>query len=576
MKNRLFLFCPLLIGSFGIFVLKNSPPHASAGYYQRAVIDKPVGCGPAPVADFDLDEKGKFIGLLPGWGNHSYRITTASDSAQVYFNQGLSFYYSYHMREAIASFREAARFDSTCAMAYWGQALAMGPTYNGGYAYKMTTDVPAALHLMNQYANTATLKERRLFRVMNQRYHPADTADTQRALLNRNYAEALRALLAEFPDDGDITALYIDAVMLVHPWEFWQNDGRPKAWTPELVALCEDLLKKAPNHPAALHYFIHLTEASRQPEVALFAADSLLKFFPGVAHMVHMSSHEYERTGKYEQGVLANEAADRNLGRYDSLAKSLSLPVHISHYFAVDAYCAISGAMYRKGLQKALTCRESAAPAPDNTYQQYLYMFPQFAMVRMGKWQAILNDTSQINPSWRYASLLNDFVRGMAFAKTGSLPQAETHLAQLRAKMKDRLLKENFTPYMSTPYEVAVIAENVLAATICRQQKNGEAAIKFFRKAIAAEDSLLYIEPKLWMIPARQYLGVMLLEQKKWKEAEKVYREDLVWNPGNGWSLLGLYQSLRVQEKQGELAKLHQAYLRSFSAADEIPPASAY
>ena len=205
----------------------------------------------------------------------------------------------------------------------------------------------------------------------------------------------MKPLVAKYPDDIDIKALYTDAVMLLHPWTFWNNDGTPKSWTPELVQYCKDILKKDPHHPAGLHYYIHVTEASRKPEVALASADSLIKLFPGVAHMVHMSSHEYERIGYYAKGVNANEEADRSLGtcmiHWQKVFSTWQL--HVPHYYAVDAYCALSGAMYKKAIPKAMASATSLSQHMIDTYVQYLYMFPFFAMVRMGKWQEILQDT---------------------------------------------------------------------------------------------------------------------------------------------------------------------------------------
>jgi tetratricopeptide (TPR) repeat protein len=515
--------------------------------------------------------------MMPGWGRHSYAITTGSDSAQFYFNQGLTMYYSYHSREALASFREAARFDSTSAMAYWGQALAMGPSYNFGYAYKMRPAIPAALQQMNRYAASASPKENDLIRAMNSRYHASDTADTERNALNVAYADAMKPLVSKYPDDVDIKALYTDAVMLIHPWDFWNNDGTPKAWTPELVRHCEDILSRDPQHPGALHYYIHVTEASRKPEVALASADSLIKLFPGVAHMVHMSSHEYERLGHYAKGVRANEEADKSLVLYGSLARELFPPsVHVPHYYSVEAYCALSGAMHKKALQKAMTCRHSVAPSAGDKYAQYLYMFPELAMVRLGKWGAILSDTTRINSEWTYAGLIHHFAQGMAFAKTGNLPKAEKALQQLREKLKDKSLAEKFDPLSNRPSECATVAENILLATIRFQQKKHTDALAAIRAAIRMEDSLIYAEPKDWLLPARQYLGAFLLQMNKPREAEQTYREDLEWNPGNGWSLLGLHQSLKAQGKTEDLAKLKKQYLHSFSEADEIPPSSVY
>jgi hypothetical protein len=216
----------------------------------------------------------------------------------------------------------------------------------------MSSGVPAVVGLMNQNKDQASAKEKDLINAMNRRYNLDDPADKQRKQLNENYAKAMEPLVTKYPDDIDIKALYTDAVMLLHPWNFWNNDGTPKSWTPQLVQYCQNILKKNPHHPAGLHYYIHISEASRKPEVALASADSLIKLFPGVAHMVHMSSHEYERLGYYVKGVNANEEADNSLGRYASLAKGLNLATHASHYFAVNAYCALSGAMYKKAIPK--------------------------------------------------------------------------------------------------------------------------------------------------------------------------------------------------------------------------------
>lgn len=577
MRKSLFLFCPLVFGSIVATLMGNNNKTSIAGLEYETKLSNIIGCSPGTDENVYGGDVGKFITVLPGWGNHSHRITTQNDSAQIYFNQGLSMYYSYHSREAVASFKEAARFDSSCAMIYWGQALAMGPSYNFGYSYKMNKLIPAVIEKMNRNAEHATPRERDLILAMGRRYDLADTSDKQRKELNAHYASALKPLVAKYPNDIDIKALYTDAVMLLHSWDFWYNDGTPKSWTPELVQFCEDILKYDPHHPAGLHYYIHVTEASRKPEVALASADSLIKLFPGVAHMVHMSSHEYERIGYYAKGVHANEKADKSSYVYDSLAKVLFKgDYHVPHYFAVDAYCALSGAMYKKAMSKSYDLRNMVQPTHDKIYLQHAYMFPSLALVRMGKWQEILKDTTSINPGWSFAGLLDDFAKGMAYAKTGSFVPAQKHLEQLREKKKDKILIEKFAPHASSPYECATVAENILDANILFYQGKHTTAIAAIKNAMLVEDSMPYAEPKAWMLPARQYLGTFYLKMKQYKKAEKVYRDDLVWNPGNGWSLLGLSQSLQAQGKSQELKKIKMLYLKSFSKADQLPSGSTY
>ncbi len=574
MRKNLFVFCPLLAAGFIAFIANDQHSNPVAKWEQTKR-ESALGCAPVD-EDYKFTITGKIIPLLPGWGNHSYAISTNVDSAQLYFDQGLTMYFSYHAREAVASFREAARFDSTNAMLYWAQALSMGPSYNFGYAYKMRPTVPAVLAKMNRYAANAPQKERDLVAAMNTRYNVADTADTQRRQLNAAYAAAMKQLVKKYPDDIDIKALYTDAVMLIHAWDFWNNDGTAKSWTPELVKYCQDILNNDPQHPGGLHYYIHVTEASRNPEVALASADSLIKLFPGIAHMVHMSSHEYERIGFYKKGTVANEKADESLLLYDGLAKELALPTGVTHYYAVDAFCAMSGAMGKKAIQKALTARRSTVPTNEAFSDQHVYMFPELAMVRMGMWHDILNDTTTVDGTWTFAAILGHFAKGMAYAKTGQTVDAEKQLLLLREVKRDKALAAKFDPLSNSPLQCATVAENILLGNIRFQQKKYSEAVAALKMAMDTEDDMVYGEPKDWMLPARQYLGAFLMQMNKPAQAEIVYREDLAWNPGNGWSTVGLYNSLKAQGKTKELSKLRKRYLHSFSEADKVPNTSAY
>lgn len=78
-----------------------------------------ISCSPV----YTLYDSTLYIQLLPGLGHYFWKITTKNDSAQLYFNQGMSLYYSFHLIEAIASFTKAAKMDSSCAMAWFGKAL---------------------------------------------------------------------------------------------------------------------------------------------------------------------------------------------------------------------------------------------------------------------------------------------------------------------------------------------------------------------------------------------------------------------------------------------------------------------
>jgi tetratricopeptide (TPR) repeat protein len=542
---------------------------------QRTVSRENIAmCGPAYSGVSATTAEGKFIVALPGWGHYSYPVTVKSDSAQFYFDQGLSMYYSYHFKEAVASFKESERLENNNPMALWGQALAMGPYYNAAHNYTKPAGLEEVLKKMNEASVNASPKEKRLIEAMNSRYS-ADQSDSDRAALNLAYSQKIKELISEYPDDQDIPVLYIDAMMVIHAWDFWSKDGNSKPWTPELVRICEKVLKANPKHPAALHYYIHLTEASRHPEVSLGGAETLRDLLPGVAHMVHMSSHAYERSGLYSKGVEVNNFADDNLLYYDLLAKNLSLNKHSPHYFAVQTYCALSAGMYNEAMRYAKRCQQSVTPTPETTYDQYHYMIPVMTLVRMGKWDQILKDSIVPDSRWTYASLLSDFAKGIAFINTGQVDSAAAHLEQMRIKMKDPVLAKRRIPFNS-PIQVAGIAESILNATVLFARHERVLAIASLEKAVKLEDQLIYTEPKDWPIPSRQFLGAYLLKSGKPAQAQKVYQEDLIFNPGNGWSLLGMYQSIRAQGKKQHLASYKARYQTAFAHADQIPAYSVF
>jgi hypothetical protein len=570
MKKLLLFFTLLLLMGF----IKLNWQEQKINAFIKLKKQTAYSCSPAFERVTDSTMGGKFITVLPGWGHYGYPVSTKSDSAQFYFNQGLNMYYSYHWREANASFKESARFDTTLAMAYWGEALSQGPGYNFSLHYKMREEIPAALQLMNRHAGVASAKEKKLMEVMNLRY-TTDTSDVQRKSLNIAYAKGMRNLLSLYPDDADIKILYVDAMMLIHAWDMWNNDGTPKSWTPEMVRLCEEVLKENPKHPAALHYYIHLTEASRHPEIALESANTLKNIMPGVGHMVHMSSHEYERNGSYALGVHVNDLADSDASNYAGMANNIHLSPHVPHLFAVQTFCGLSGAMYRKGMSDAIRCRNSVKPAFDENYLQYLYMFPSFLLVRMGRWEEILKEELKPDSGWIYAGIIYDFARGMAFVNTGHPDSASSYLSLMQKNSKNSILAETDT-LENSALRGSMEAKEILTASILFHEKKYDSAIRHITRAIRIEDSLFYSEPKDWMLPARQYLGLFYLKLNKPALAEKVYKEDLIWNPGNGWSNLGLYQSLKKQNKTSVLGKYQKTYLHAFSGAEKLPPASAY
>ena len=474
----------------------------------------------------------------------SWKISTNNDSAQLYFNQGINLYYGFHIVEALPSFKKALGFDSTAAMLYWAVALAYGPNIND-YGYAQSPDALLSVSKAKLYMNHSSPKERGLIDAMATHY--SDDSTISRATLNQVYADKMKALYLKYDEDAEVGALYADALMNLHPWNFWQHDGQPRSWTPELMAVLEGVLRNYPDHPGANHYYIHTMEASPFASKAKTSADRLGSLAPGLAHMVHMPSHIYIRTGEYSKGVKVNEAAVKSYYRYKKLYPDVVNSAFLYEYHNLHMQAASSLNMndYARAIRDAGDCRNSidttflSAEAPLGNYIQYVYMMPEFTMITFQHWNDILNEKRVTGNAGHYGKLIREFARGMAYANTGKTEKAKSSLAII-----DSLLLEKDMSVVMMPFNAPVtggrVAKYILMGTIAEKENHIADAIRYYTEGVETEDSLVYQEPRDWLVPARHYLGNLLLKEKKYKEAEKVFLKDLTYQPNNYISETGL------------------------------------
>ncbi len=290
MSVRILVCSAIVAAGFGASAAAQAPSHE---HYQRADAAAP---GPG----------GALAPRLQNLGSHTFKVTTKSVRAQQFINQGLNLAYGFNHAEAGRAFAEAARLDPSCAMAYWGQALVLGPNINAAMA---PDDEPKAFELV-QKASAAktrvTPRERAYIEALSARY-TGKADDRQQA--DRAYAEEMRALQRTLPGDLDAATLFAESLMDLRPWNYWTRDGLPNDGTQEAIAALQRVLAANPKHPGALHYWIHLWEPTKTPERAEKEADRLLPLMPGAGHIVHMPAHIYLRVGRYVDAVKANQQA---------------------------------------------------------------------------------------------------------------------------------------------------------------------------------------------------------------------------------------------------------------------------
>jgi tetratricopeptide (TPR) repeat protein len=505
--------------------------------------------------------------LIQNLGNLHRPISTGVPLAQRYFDQGLLLTYGFNHEEAINSFREAARLDSTCAICYWGIAFALGPNINipmDPAAVSQALDAVREAQARLSYANPA---ERAYIEAITIRYSSDTTLS--RAALDSAYGTAARNVWRRFPTDDDAGALYVDALMNLAPWNYWQADGTPRPGTTEIVATLEQILRRDPTHIGACHFYIHAVEASLEPQRAIRCAERLPWLAPGAGHLVHMPAHIYMRVGRYADAVTANQHAAHTDETFIERRHPTGLyPVYYSHNLH---FLWAATQMEGRSAESLRAARDLVKTVPPEKIRQapmfeYLVPTPLFALVQFERWNDVLREPPP-PADQRYSRAIWHYARGRALTGRKELDQAAAELdsvTTIRDVIKDVPLG------FQTAGTLLGVASHTLAGAIAAERSDAAAAVCELEEAVRLQDALVYDEPPAWYYPVRQSLGSVLLTVGRAAEAEAVYREDLKRTPENGWSLFGLAQALRAQGKTDEAAAIDERFRRAWARADVV------
>jgi tetratricopeptide (TPR) repeat protein len=500
------------------------------------------------------------VPMFAGLGDRGRKVTTASPEAQQYFDQGLSFLYAFNHDEALRSFRKATEIDPDCAMCWWGVAIANGPHINNPVVpEERAREAWATLQAAQAKAAAGSAIEQALIEALASRY--ADPPPKDRAALDLAYANAMRGVWQRYPQDADVGALFAEAMMDLRPWDLWTRDGRPQPGTEEIVSTLEAVMKVDPDHPLALHLYIHAVEASPTPGRADAAADRLRELQPGLGHLVHMPTHIDVRRGRWQEAVESNAKAieaDRAYRRVSP--KQGFYGLYMAHDNHMLAYAAMMNG------QRDLAVRvmdELIAEMPEQwtidwamIADGYMVM-PLEVRMRFGLWDDVLA-AAEFPERFPYARAMRHYARGVAYAAKGDTPTA-------RAEQADFLAARAAVPATGVfgnnkMSDLLLVAEDLLEGEILYREGRQEEAFRALRQAIVHEDALRYDEPPSWIQPVRHALGALLLKAGRAREAEVVFREDLERLPDNGWGLYGLTRSLERQRKNAEAAQVRSRF----------------
>ena len=512
--------------------------------------------------------------LLEGLGDYHFPITSKHPDVQRWFDQGLMLTYGFNHDAAERSFLKATELDPECAMCWWGASLVLGPHVNAAMDPQDNADAWSRLQRAKTLAPMASERERAFIEALSARY--AENPPADRKPLDEAYAQATRQLVRQRPDDLDAAVFHAEALMDLQPWDYYDEKLQPKGNTAEVVSTLESVMARDPDHAGALHLYVHAVEASSAPERGAAAADRLRELIPGSGHLVHMPAHIYARVGRWHDAVIANQRAIEADDAYLALCRGntqgvypLGYVPHNHHFLWFAASMEGNGAMAQSAARTTAerTNLQELMRKEGFAGLQHYWLTPWFERVRFGRWDEIAAMPNPA-PDLPYVTAIWHYAQGMAAVRQKRLDDARKHLDALRPLAADPLM-EKLTVWDRYPLaHAARIAERTVTAELAAARGEHDAAVAALNEAVAIEDRIPYDEPPGWHAPVRQTLGAVLLDARRPAEAERVYREELRRNPGNGWSLFGLAQSLDAQGKRTEAAGAQRDFATAWRNAD--------
>jgi tetratricopeptide (TPR) repeat protein len=536
-------------------------------------------------------------------GSYSRRISTASGETQRWFDTGLNWCYGFNHEEGIKCFERALETDPTCPMVHWGIAYAAGPFYNLAWKEHGASEARDAtkrcfehVQIAKTHADRATEAERQLIQALSFRFQkPSPVPPAEFEQWDDAYAAEMRRVYYRFPDDRDVMALFVEALMMRTVRKLWDlKTGKPAAKSDalEAQAVCDRAIATADeagmqHHPAILHLHIHLLEMSATPERAMRSANLLGEMCPDAGHLNHMPGHIYVLCGEYEQAKLASEKAIRANNLYLSYTEK---PTYYLLSFGHDLHLMMHACMFLGQARPALKAADEVRrlmtreiltlpdrPKLTHTVEGYRAM-KSHVQVRFGLWRDII-DEPMVGDAGLYVmtTALQHYAKGVAHATLRNFADAEIERERFHRHLETIAPERRF---LNNPARASLeVGAALLDGELAYHKGEHQIAYDHLRRAVELDDNLSYTEPWAWMHPPRHALAALLLDQGHVEEAEQIYRDDLglsgkvqrcAQHPDNVWALHGLVECLRRRGERAERPEF-EAKLDAALAKADVP-----
>ncbi|MGB4246296.1 MAG: hypothetical protein WBJ75_01155 [Pseudohongiellaceae bacterium] len=494
-------------------------------------------------------------------GSSSVSFETSCDAATAdNFNRGVALVHSFWFPEAINAFNEVLAVDPDCAMAYWG--ISMSHWGNPFAGQRNAAQLARGQESVAQARATGSPTPRESAYIAAVAELFSDNQPSTQSARTKAYELAMERLVTEYPDDREGRIFYALAVNgTASP-----ND---KTYSQQLKAaqILEPLFVEFPAHPGLAHYIIHAYDHPPLAEMALDAATRYASLAPVVPHALHMPSHTFTRVGMWQESIDTNQ-------RSAEAAIANTNPGEELHALDYQAYAYLQMAQDEKArgvVDRSLALLDEVdvtAIGATAAGAFAIAAIPARYALERGDFAAAAQLPVIPAESTPHTQAITHFARAIGAARSGTLAAAAEDiemLAQLRESLRARS-DAYWTEQVDIQWQVA-------RAWVAFAEGRRDEAIAGMTAAAQLEDGTdkAAISPGP-LAPAREMLGMMLLEAGRPQEALAALEATMVKEPNRFQSLFGAARAADEAGAEDKAREYYQQLLDVASSADTDRP----
>ena len=456
-------------------------------------------------------------------------LTSCQPGTKQEFDRAVALLHSFAYAVAEKTFRNVSEQDPHCAMAHWGIAMAQFHQLWDPPLSPVGTSVGRNEIRLAQRIGTGAERERRFIHALGLIFNDAPAVPySSRA---SNYENAMGDLAAA--DRNDVEAQVFYALALLSNAS---PTDRLHIKQKQAAALLEPLYREFPNHPGIPHYLIHAYDNAELAPRGLAAARAYSGIAPSAPHALHMPSHIFTRLGLWGDSIASNIAAKQAAQEQGDKGEEL----HAMDYLV---YAYLQCGREREAAEVVRQLKQM----PDLNGGDFKAGYAATAMpvryaVERSQWNEAENVALPPHSALPQVAAIAVWARGLGLARNGHLQEARNEIEALR--QIEEKLRTSGNNYWAT--QVSILKREVSAWAAQAENHPGEASA-MMRSAADDEDAIekLPITPGP-IVPAREQLGELLLQQGHPEPALKEFNVALVNAPGRRGALQGAASAARL------------------------------